>query len=350
MNLHQLFKHLFIPHKGNDYKPHFFREISLIIILVISFFLFGVSAGSSFFIHRTILGASVVSSVLIDLTNENRLAYNETPLVKNEILEKAANLKAEDMVKHEYFAHNSPQGITPWHWFTEAGYKFLYAGENLAINFMESSDVEQAWLASPTHRANLLNVNFKEIGIATIEGLYEGNNTIFVVQMFGSPAKVSAQTRIVDTATTTSSMLLAKNENVATSSKISLIQKIKKATSTELSLISGVVEGANIEEIPTLQPVVTTNEFAVVENQSDTVTPIESKTILQTYSTWSDRLLFGGSRYVDKIYRGMIVFITFALFTMLVIEIKRQHWKHIFYGFVTLLTIISLLVINKGFF
>ena len=137
MNLHQLFKHLFIPHHGNDYKPHFFRELSLIIILVVSFFLLGASAGSSFFIHRTVLGSSVVSSVLIDLTNENRLAYNETPLIKNENLEKAANLKAEDMVKEGYFAHNSPQGITPWHWFSEVGYKFLYAGENLAINFME---------------------------------------------------------------------------------------------------------------------------------------------------------------------------------------------------------------------
>ena len=102
----------------------------------------------------------MVASVLVDLANESRLAYNEVPLVPNEKLTHAAQLKGEDMAANNYFAHNSPEGVTPWYWFKQAGYSFLYAGENLAVDFTESRDVENAWLNSPLHRANILNVNF----------------------------------------------------------------------------------------------------------------------------------------------------------------------------------------------
>ena len=73
MKLIQAFKHLFIPHDKNDYKPHFFRELSVAIILFGSVFLLVMSAGSSFFIHKTVEGVSIASSVLIDLTNEDRI-------------------------------------------------------------------------------------------------------------------------------------------------------------------------------------------------------------------------------------------------------------------------------------
>ncbi|MCX6757080.1 MAG: hypothetical protein NTW35_02965 [Candidatus Nomurabacteria bacterium] len=142
MKVHHIAKHLFIPHEGNEYRPHFFRELSIGIILIISIFLLGISFGSSFFIHKTILGSSVASSVLVDLTNNSRIAYNEVPLTLNTKLQHAALLKGEDMSKVGYFSHESPTGVTPWHWFKEAGYTFLYAGENLAINFTESNDVE----------------------------------------------------------------------------------------------------------------------------------------------------------------------------------------------------------------
>lgn len=92
------------------------------------------------------------------------------------------------MASKEYFSHNSPEGVTPWHWFKEAGYNFLYAGENLAINFTDSTDVEKAWLESPTHRANIMNVEFREIGMATVKGVYKNYPTIYIVQMFGTPA------------------------------------------------------------------------------------------------------------------------------------------------------------------
>src|SRR3989338_10289262 len=105
------------------------------------------------------------------------------------ILQKAAQLKAEDMAAKEYFAHDSPEGLKPWHWFEEAGYDFRSAGENLAVYFSDSAEVERAWMNSPSHRANLLSEHFTEIGIALSQGQYQGHDTVYVVQMFASPSE-----------------------------------------------------------------------------------------------------------------------------------------------------------------
>ena len=143
MKVLEILKHAFVPHDKNDYKPHFFREVWVAVILFGSVFLLCASAGSSFFLHRTILGANIAASVLVDLTNQSRLAFNQSPLSRSSKLNEAAQMKGEDMVRRGYFAHISPDGVTPWYWFKEVGYNFLYAGENLAINFTESEGVEK---------------------------------------------------------------------------------------------------------------------------------------------------------------------------------------------------------------
>lgn len=113
--------------------------------------------------------------------------------MSNDLLSAAAQLKANDMAAKGYFAHVSPDGKTPWYWIDKVGYSYDYAGENLAVNFIDSADVSNAWMASPTHRANILNPVFKEVGTATAVGTYKGRNAIFVVQLFGTPTgKVTA--------------------------------------------------------------------------------------------------------------------------------------------------------------
>jgi uncharacterized protein YkwD len=133
--------------------------------------------------------SAIYSSVLVNLTNQNRAALNISKLTVSPILEKAAQMKADDMAAKGYFAHNTPDGKTPWYWFDLAGYKYVYAGENLAVNFEESADVETAWMNSPGHFLNIMNPKFTEIGIATSTGVYKGRQAVFVVQMFGSPMK-----------------------------------------------------------------------------------------------------------------------------------------------------------------
>jgi uncharacterized protein YkwD len=131
--------------------------------------------------------SAIYASVLVNLTNQNRVAANVSELKVSPILEKAAQMKADDMAAKGYFAHNTPEGLTPWYWFEQAGYKYIYAGENLAVNFEDSEDVETAWMNSRGHFLNIMNPNFTEIGIATSTGIYKGRQAIFVVQMFGAP-------------------------------------------------------------------------------------------------------------------------------------------------------------------
>lgn len=340
MKLVKILKHIFIPHEHNDYKPHFFRELSVAIILFASIFLLGASMGSSFFIHKTVLGANITASVLIDDANVSRLAYNEAPLLRSEKLDKAANLKGENMAQERYFSHNSPKGITPWHWFQEVGYVFLYAGENLAINFTESADVHQAWLDSPEHRANLLNVKFNEIGIAAVNGIYENNPTIYVVQMFGTPAVAQAQSIVRENIMATSS--LKSNKIISTTTK-------ELALATPIATSTGEVKGDSTEATSSLESVITTPQLAIVKNNSELETPLPNKTVVEKYSNWKDHLLFGGSRYVDMIYKILIIIVAFAFVTMILIEYKKQHYKHILYGVILLVTLVILVYINRGF-
>ena len=133
--------------------------------------------------------AAVISGVLTTLTNEQRIANNLPTLSPNELLEKAAQMQADDMATKGYFAHTSPDGKSPWYWLELAGYEYSYAGENLAVNFFESEDVAKAWMNSPKHKSNIIKKNFTEIGIATSTGMYKGKNAVFVVQFFGTPIK-----------------------------------------------------------------------------------------------------------------------------------------------------------------
>lgn len=111
----------------------------------------------------------------------------------------AAQAKANDMAARGYFAHIAPDGTDPWHWFREAGYDFDYAGENLAVDFSDSGDVERAWMDSPTHRGNILDPRFTHIGIASAQGMYQGRLTTFVVEEFGTPTARTGSKRIVST-------------------------------------------------------------------------------------------------------------------------------------------------------
>jgi uncharacterized protein YkwD len=136
--------------------------------------------------------AAVVSAVLTDLANGDRASNNLSSLTVNPLLVTAAQAKADDMAAKGYFAHVAPDGKDPWYWFKGAGYHFQYAGENLAVDFSDSMDVEHAWMNSPTHRENILDAHYTEIGIATAIGTYQGHQTIFVVQEFGAPLRTPA--------------------------------------------------------------------------------------------------------------------------------------------------------------
>jgi|GEM_PF-407221 len=186
--LHSLINH-FIPHEGNDYRPHLLQKAAffgLVGMVVLSFTIANFQA--LLWQSSPWLVGAVLPAVVIDLTNEQRAENNLSTLERSAVLDAAANLKAQDMAKGSYFAHNSPTGVTPWHWFDEAGYTYVYAGENLAVFFTDSSAVVDAWMKSPTHRANIVGSHYTQIGVGTAKGKYNGYDTVFVVQLFGTPA------------------------------------------------------------------------------------------------------------------------------------------------------------------
>lgn len=184
----QWLKDHFIPHEGNDHRPHFLRAPSAALILA-SVLLLEVAylAGTLLIFPQSRFLAEVISSVLVEQTNEVRVKDALGTLSPNPLLERAAQIKAQDMAEKGYFSHNTPDGKTPWYFLEEVGYRYQAAGENLAVNFSDSRDVIEAWMRSPGHRANMLNGNYTEIGIATARGTYKGKDAVFVVQYFGKP-------------------------------------------------------------------------------------------------------------------------------------------------------------------
>jgi hypothetical protein len=333
------FKHIFIPHEHNNYQPHFFRELSVTIIIVIAIILFSVSAGTKLYIDKTDMTAAVLPAVLVDLTNNARQTSGQLALARNSTLDKAAGLKAEDMANFSYFAHTSPQGVTPWHWFSQVGYAFIYAGENLAIDFSESVDVENAWLKSPTHKANILNTNFTEIGIATAEGYYNGHPTTYVVQMFGRPIFTSNPEPVTPSVPLTQP--IKKQEP---------IKKIAVVPSAPIAPIAS-VKGETVVLGQELETINETKEFISVKNISvdqAELLPIQNQN--QKYSTWCERFIFLVPSYTDIIYRIFIYIILAALILMAVIEMKRQHPKNVIYGILLIIIIFCLIYINKEIF
>jgi Cysteine-rich secretory protein family len=184
------FKKWFIPHEENDHRPHILRPRTIALVCILSIaaellFLSGLSVPTA--VRSPFLGDIVVGA-LTDGTNAARVQNNLPSLQVNPLLERAAQEKVDDMVANDYFAHTSPQGVTPWYWFANVGYDFTYAGENLAVDFSDSQDVTTAWLNSPEHRANIMDTHFTQFGIAIATGTYEGQSVIFVAEEFGAPS------------------------------------------------------------------------------------------------------------------------------------------------------------------
>lgn len=181
-------KDYIVSHKGNNYKPLVFTAGGVAVVVI------GLLLVQAAYVLQTTLVfsqtnflASVLPGVLSTLANEDRAKNGAGALVYDPLLAEAAQLKAEDMATKGYFAHVDPSGHAPWYWLDTVGYQYSYAGENLAVDFLDSEDVEEAWMNSPTHRANIVKPQYSRIGIGTAEGVYEGQKTTFVVQFFATP-------------------------------------------------------------------------------------------------------------------------------------------------------------------
>jgi uncharacterized protein YkwD len=177
-------------------SPFFFLKIAIASCLLVLLIHFGyqvlrqddVLGVSNRFNHHRVL----------ELINHERLRYGLSALTLNDLLDRAALLKGENMLEEQYWAHNSHSGRDPWYFINRVGYRYQSAGENLARDFGSEEEMVRAWMNSPTHRANILNPNFREMGLATLEGVLKGEEILLVVNMFGQPLRAQAVEAQVD--------------------------------------------------------------------------------------------------------------------------------------------------------
>jgi hypothetical protein len=317
------------------------------------------------------------------------------------VLDAAATLKAQDMAKGSYFSHNSPTGVTPWHWFDAAGYSYVYAGENLAVFFTDSTAVVEAWMKSPTHRANIVGSNYREIGVGTAKGKYNGYDTVFVVQLFGAPAKkptvpvavvpvvpevapsrvptttvvrtapvVSRQVLGVETVATTApstTVVLAEMETVLPSSTPASVATVTRATDVEIgreedsSAVPAVVDSAPtdlatsvVETSSTMvQDTFATDDFVAVQSgMATSQTNLEPAPVLSVDRELSRsvpaiaRLATEPHRVLQTIYLFIGIFTMFALFASVIIEWREHRPVQTVYGLLLLALMCGLFVLH----
>lgn len=125
---------------------------------------------------------------LLQATNSARQSNNQEELTLNSKLQQAAQKKAEDMIKKNYWSHKTPEGSEPWVFINNSGYGYKKAGENLAYGFNSPSQVLAGWLNSPSHRENVLDNEFQDVGFGYANSANFDNNgpATVVVAMYGT--------------------------------------------------------------------------------------------------------------------------------------------------------------------
>lgn len=182
----QMLAYLFLPHPSNNFKAKILQSQGILFLILLLFITYLLRVP-----HKVadILGytaSSLPVEQIINETNKKRVEAGLSLLSVDENLARAARAKGLHMLEKDYWSHIAPDGTTPWDFFNQVGYRYQYAGENLARDFDSPNSVVNAWMASPTHKENLLSAKYKDIGIAVVEGELNGRPTTLVVQLFGS--------------------------------------------------------------------------------------------------------------------------------------------------------------------
>lgn len=148
----------------------------------------GISTAAVLLSFNFAFASEITQENIVLLINRERRLNSLQPLTINIELDNAAYLKSKDMLNRNYFEHYG-HGLSPWDFISNSGYEYIMAGENLAMDFQTAEGMVNAWLNSPAHRNNILNPEFRDMGIGVVKGEFKENNvshsTIIVTNMFG---------------------------------------------------------------------------------------------------------------------------------------------------------------------
>ncbi len=243
MNIFRILHHYLVPHEGNNHRAKaLHHEALLAYILILGIFNLSIKVLN----HKApdVLGYATdirVEQLLSD-TNAEREKLGLSPLTLNSTLSQAAAAKAADMFANGYWAHNSPQGKTPWDFILGAGYHYTLAGENLAKNFQTSDGVVSAWMASPSHKANIVKAGYRDIGFAVVNGVLNGEETTLVVQMFGASnaAPVAAIPKVQAAAPLPAKTVVPNEPTAQASAPAMAVSQQKPVDTAPSALVQGV--------------------------------------------------------------------------------------------------------------
>ncbi len=260
MHVFEAWLHLFHPRRSNNHRPHLLHAEGMFVLMAfaISFVgLFSLATKTLPGSTGNVLGfaTSITAEQAISETNIKRQELGLSPLTTNPVLTQAAQLKAADMFANQYWAHTSPQGKEPWDFMRLSGYTYQAAGENLARDFSETGEMVDAWMNSPTHRANIVNPRFQEIGIAVVDGRFEGADTTLVVQMFGRPR--AAEPAVAPAASNQREVVQSETEtNLSGPIDEVLVATPEPAVLSAMSILSG-----SLRPWPVISPLQVTKAF-----------------------------------------------------------------------------------------
>jgi hypothetical protein len=234
-----------------------------------------------FLLPKTAYLSTINAENIIKLTNKTRQNEKISPVTANQVLTQAAYTKAQDLIKAQIFSHtiNNKKFSS---WVKEANYEYSFVGENLAIDFASSEGVIKAWLESPTHKKNLLNNKFTEIGVAVLEASFQGENSILVVQIFGTPLS-SSQKNLNLTK-------IKKSENKLSELNIqeeNLMNNVRNSSSS--SILNNNLEifpPKKYLEIIRINTVLANNEEKANNNLLNTFIPLATILLLATLSSY----------------------------------------------------------------
>ncbi len=238
------FSRLFIPQEKNNYRAEILKNSFLFFLIALYLFNQTLVKYLSF-TKPGVLGYSseITAQKVLDQTNQERSKLGLPVLKYNSLLSQSATQKAQDMFTHNYWAHTSPSGTSPWNFFKNVDYKYSIAGENLARDFYDTESLLKAWMNSPTHKENIINPKYQEIGIGVVNGTLGGIKTTLVVQHFATPVSqiVSNQKTKPETITQPEIITQEQQEIISRDSNILSETQSKPINPLTISKIFGIV-------------------------------------------------------------------------------------------------------------
>lgn len=161
--------------------------VGIVAIAVLGFY--ALSQPSEKFVpvaQEEVKGDTITAENVLILTNNSRIEAKRVPLKLSTTLSQIAQEKAEDMARRDYLEHLNPEGQKIYTKLRAINYKYRLAGENLARGFESMQRLHNSWMSSPTHKKNIVEPRFREIGIGIATGTHNGTVTTYVVQLFTS--------------------------------------------------------------------------------------------------------------------------------------------------------------------